>query len=158
MLAEVRHSLSYKEERLMDQVASQVLFLVVFILIMYMLLIRPQKKKERAINLMRSNLRVGDEIVTIGGICGRIVKTKDESLVIQVGADKVKFEVMRWAIARVVEPSDRPSASSRRRPVEDDDFEDDEPVEQKRRPKKMKKASVEDNAPEDDDDDDDDRE
>ena len=54
---------------------------------------------------MRSSLQVGDEVVTIGGICGKIVKTKDESIVIQVGADKVKFEMMRWSISSVVNPS-----------------------------------------------------
>ena len=54
---------------------------------------------------MRSSLQVGDEIITIGGICGKIVKTKDETIVIQVGADKVKFEMMRWSVSQVVNPS-----------------------------------------------------
>ena len=51
---------------------------------------------------MRSSIQVGDEIITIGGICGKVVKTKEETLVIQVGADKTKFEVMRWSISKVV--------------------------------------------------------
>ena len=51
---------------------------------------------------MRSAIQVGDEIITIGGICGKVVKTKEETLVIQVGADKTKFEVMRWSISKVV--------------------------------------------------------
>ncbi len=62
---------------------------------------------------MRKGLQVGDEIITIGGICGKIVKTKDESLVIQVGADKVKFEIMSWAVSRVVEESKRPASKVR---------------------------------------------
>ena len=57
---------------------------------------------------MRSSLQVGDEIVTIGGICGKIVKTKDETIVIQVGADKVKFEMMRWSVSSVTNPSHKP--------------------------------------------------
>ena len=69
--------------------------LVLLLVIMYFLLIRPQKKREKQVNEMRSNVRVGDEIITIGGICGKVVKTKDESLVIQVGADKVKFEIKK---------------------------------------------------------------
>ena len=77
--------------------------LVLLLVIMYFLLIRPQKKREKQVNEMRSNVRVGDEIITIGGICGKVVKTKDESLVIQVGADKVKFEIMRWSVSKVVE-------------------------------------------------------
>ena len=121
----------------MGQGASQILFLVVFIAIMYLLLIRPQRKKEKAINQMRGSLRVGDEIVTIGGICGRIVKIRDEVLTIQVGADKVKFEVMRWAISRVVESSELNSASRKRAAAEDD-----EPAERKKSmPKKMKRTS-----------------
>ncbi len=83
--------------------------LILLVVIMYFLLIRPQKKREKEVNTMRSNLKVGDEVITIGGICGKIVKTKEESLVIQVGADKVKFEVMRWAISKVTVASDRPA-------------------------------------------------
>jgi hypothetical protein len=51
---------------------------------------------------MRNSVQVGDEIVTIGGICGKIVKTKDETIVLQVGADKVRMEMMRWSISKVV--------------------------------------------------------
>ncbi len=79
-----------------------ILPLILLLLIMYFLLIRPQKKREKQINAMRSAIQVGDEIITIGGICGKVVKTKEETLVIQVGADKTKFEVMRWAISKVV--------------------------------------------------------
>ena len=89
--------------------------LVLLLVIMYFLLIRPQKKREKQVNEMRSNVRVGDEIITIGGICGKVVKTKDESLVIQVGADKVKFEIMRWSVSKVVEnakPTKKVSVSS----------------------------------------------
>lgn len=88
-----------------QQFMVQLVVLVVFIGIMYFLLIRPQKKKEKTIQDMRNSLQVGDEIITIGGICGKIVKTKDESIVIQVGADKVKFEMMRWSVSSVVSSS-----------------------------------------------------
>ena len=79
-----------------------ILPLILLLLIMYFLLIRPQKKREKQITAMRNAIQVGDEIITIGGICGKVVKTKEETLVIQVGADKTKFEVMRWAISKVV--------------------------------------------------------
>ncbi len=75
--------------------------LVILILVMYFLMIRPQKKKDKAINEMRRGLTVGDEIVTIGGIVGKIVKTKDETIVIQVGAERIKLEMMRWAVSSV---------------------------------------------------------
>jgi len=77
--------------------------LLLLIVIMYFLLIRPQRKREKSVNEMRKGLQVGDEIITIGGLCGKIVKTKDETIVVQVGADKVKFEMMRWAVSKVVE-------------------------------------------------------
>jgi len=69
---------------------------------------------------MRSALRVGDQIITIGGICGKIVKTKDESIVVQVGADKVKFEMMRWAVSKVVNPAERAPEKPEEEPEEEE--------------------------------------
>lgn len=79
----------------------QIVILIAFVGLMYFLLIRPQKKKEKEVKQMRNTLSVGDEVITIGGICGKIVKTKDQTLILQVGADRVKFEVMRWSISSV---------------------------------------------------------
>ena len=116
---------------------SMILPLIILLLVMYFLLIRPQKKREKEVNAMRSGVQVGDEIITIGGICGKIVKTKEESLVIQVGADKVKFEIMRWAVSKVVEEGKKP-ANGRPEKYE----ADDEEVEVKKaKPKRMKKAA-----------------
>ena len=118
--------------------------LVLLLVVMYFLLIRPQKKREKQVNQMRSNVRVGDEIVTIGGICGKIVKTKEESLVIQVGADKLKFEIMRWAVSKVVEnakPTKKVSVST--------PDEGEEESEKKAMPKRLKrKAAPKEEAPE----------
>ena len=88
----------------MEGLAS-LLPLAVVLVLMYFLMIRPQNKKDKQIKDMRNSLQVGDEIITIGGICGKIVKTKDETIVIQVGADKVKFEMMRWAVSSVTKSS-----------------------------------------------------
>ena len=87
------------------QLISQLAILVVFIVLMYFILIKPQKKKDKEVQDMRSNIQVGDEIVTIGGILGRVVKTKDDSIVIQVGADKTKMEIKKWAISTVEKKS-----------------------------------------------------
>lgn len=116
---------------------SMILPLVILLLVMYFLLIRPQKKREKEVNAMRSGVQVGDEIITIGGICGKIVKTKDESLVIQVGADKVKFEIMRWAVSKVVEEGKKTSAKAK---PEDYDKEEEQEV-KKAKPRRMKKAA-----------------
>ena len=110
----------------------QLVPLLLLIVVMYFLMIRPQKKKDKQIQDMRKSLQVGDEIVTIGGICGKIVKTKDESFIIQVGADKVKFEMMRWAVSSVTKPSPR-------REVADDITEEESP--KKVMPKRLRKSS-----------------
>ena len=95
--------------------------LIILILIMYFLLIRPQKKREKEVNAMRNAVRVGDEIITIGGIYGKVVKTRDDMLTIAVGSDKTKFEVTRWALKVVSEQpasnkSQRDSAPEERLP------------------------------------------
>jgi preprotein translocase subunit YajC len=116
--------------------AAQFLPLVLLVVLMYFLLIRPQKKREKQTATMRNSVRVGDEVVTIGGIRGKIVKTKDDTLVIEVGADKVKFEIMRWAISKV----DSEAGGSKKILEEDDDAEDAAP--KKVMPKRMKKTAA----------------
>ena len=65
---------------------------------MYFLMIRPQKKKQKEEQEMRESIQIGDEITTIGGIIGRVVTVKDDSLVIETGADRTKMKIQRWAI------------------------------------------------------------
>ncbi len=83
--------------------AIQLLFPLLFIGILYFLMIRPQQKKNKAIQKMRENLKVGDKVVTIGGINGTIVKINDELLTIEIGADKLKLQLSKWAIGTVEE-------------------------------------------------------
>ena len=115
----------------------QFLPLVILIAVMYFLMIRPQKKKDKAINEMRRGLTVGDEIVTIGGIVGKIVKTKDETIVIQVGADKIKMEMMRWAVSSVTK-----EAHGKAREVYEEVKEEDE-APKKKNIKRLRKDPVE---------------
>lgn len=82
----------------MTALIAQILPFAVMILVFYFLLIRPQKKREKETRQMLSALKVGDNITTIGGICGKIVKVQDEVLTIEVGADKVKLVIERWAV------------------------------------------------------------
>ncbi len=68
--------------------------------IMYLLMIRPQKKRRQQEEALRANIEVGDEIVTIGGICGRIVSIKeDDIIVIETGADRTKLKMKSWSIS-----------------------------------------------------------
>ena len=75
----------------------------VFIGALYLIFFRPQNKKKKKEAAMRKNAQVGDEITTIGGICGRIVAVKDEtdSIVIETGSDRAMLRVKRWAIGSV---------------------------------------------------------
>ncbi len=68
----------------------------------YFFLIRPQKKREKATQEMRNNVAEGTSIVTIGGIYGKVVNAKEDILTIEVGADKVKLKIARWAVGKVL--------------------------------------------------------
>ncbi len=81
--------------------SSSLMMIVPMILIfalMYFMMIRPQKKQQKLEQEMRNNLKIGDEITTIGGIMGRIVTVKDDSLIIETGADRNKMKITRWAV------------------------------------------------------------
>lgn len=114
-------------------------FLVLLLVVMYFLMIRPQKKREKETNQMRAGIQVGDEIITIGGIKGKVVKTKEESIIIQVGADKVKFEMMRWSVSKVEKPGPGHGKAAAE--------ETEEPEVKKAKPKKLKKAAPAEEAP-----------
>ena len=75
---------------------------VVFIVLMWLFLIRPQRKKEKKAKEMLKTLTVGDEVVTISGVVGRIVQVKDDGFVIESGVDRTKFRVKRWAVQEKV--------------------------------------------------------
>lgn len=77
---------------------SMALPLVLMVAAMYFLIIRPQKKKEKAEKAMRDNLQVGDEIITIGGIYGRVISLKEDSIVIESKSDHSKLTIARWAM------------------------------------------------------------
>lgn len=69
----------------------------------YFFLIRPQKKKEKATQEMRNSIQEGTSIVTIGGLYGKVVNVKEDILTMEVGADKVKLKIARWAVGKVIE-------------------------------------------------------
>ncbi len=70
----------------------------IMLLAMYFFIIRPQKKKEKAEKQMRENLQIGDEIITIGGIYGRVISLKEDSIVIESKSDHSKMTIARWAM------------------------------------------------------------
>ena len=85
---------------------SGIIILVVMIAVFYFMLIRPQKKKDDEVRRMRDALKVGDDILTIGGIYGKIVRIKDDRITLQVGSDRTRIEVAKWAINNVEKQSE----------------------------------------------------
>ena len=74
--------------------------LILIIAVFYFFMIRPENKKKQAAE-MRASLKVGDVITTIGGVIGTICAVKDETIVIETGADRVRIEFTKWAISTV---------------------------------------------------------
>lgn len=72
--------------------------LVLIFVVFYFLLIRPQRKRDKEIQKMRSSLEVGDEVITSGGIIGRVVSLREDTLVIETGSDRSKIRIQRWAV------------------------------------------------------------
>jgi len=73
---------------------------VLMIVIFYFILIRPQRKKEKSLKALVNALAVGDEIVTIGGIYGKVTGLKDDTIIIESGngTEKSRIKVARWAV------------------------------------------------------------
>lgn len=76
-----------------------IVMIVAMVAIFYFFIIRPEGKKKKAVNEMRESLKVGDEITTIGGVVGTICALKEETIVMETGADRVRIEFTRWAIS-----------------------------------------------------------
>ena len=81
-----------------QSIIVMVIYLAVIFGAMYLLLIRPQRKKQKEEKKMRENLQVGDEVVTIGGIYGRVISLKEDTIVIESNSDHSKLTIARWAL------------------------------------------------------------
>lgn len=80
---------------------SSLLIMVLMFVALYFIMIRPQKKKDKAVKDMLAALKVGDRILTIGGIYGTITQLREDQVVIAVGAQKTTMHMARWAIKSV---------------------------------------------------------
>lgn len=80
--------------------------LILLVVVFYFFLIRPQRKKDKENKMMLESLKVGDEICTIGGIVGKIVRIKDEKIYVETGLKEDKSVVLmeRWAVRNVIKP------------------------------------------------------
>ena len=71
------------------------------LVVMYFLMIRPQKKKDEQLQDLRNALEIGDNVTTIGGIVGRVVALKDDTIVLETGTERNKVRFKRWAVQDV---------------------------------------------------------
>ena len=78
---------------------STILMLVMMLAIFYFMLIRPENKRKKEAEQMRSSVKTGDKIVTIGGIMGTVVNVKEDRIVLETSADQVRIEMAKWAIS-----------------------------------------------------------
>ena len=84
------------------------------IVLLYFLIYRPQKKQEKKDAAMRAALEIGDQVTTIGGIVGRVVAIKDDTFVLETGADRVKIRFIKNAISSVEKLNMDNAASSKK--------------------------------------------
>ena len=78
---------------------STILMLVIMLGVFYFLLIRPENKRKKEAENMRSSIKTGDKITTIGGIIGNVVSVKEDRIVIETSADQVRVEFAKWAVS-----------------------------------------------------------
>lgn len=79
--------------------ASPLIMMVLMLVIFYFMLIRPENKRKKEAEKMRSSVKKGDRIVTIGGVAGVVVDVKESRIVMETGADQVRIEFEKWAIS-----------------------------------------------------------
>jgi preprotein translocase YajC subunit len=136
----VNVEISILEEIMDSKALMQFLPIIAVFLLLWFLLIRPQKKKDKQVKEMRAALLVGNKVTTIGGMKGTIVKIKGEVITIAVGSDKVKMDFERWAVSRVDDADGQ-------RAKEEPEPEEEAP----KKPKKLGVAKKAEPAPADED-------
>ncbi len=83
----------------MELFVTTILPLILVVAVFYFLMIRPENKRKKQAEEMRNSLTVGDEITTIGGVVGTICAVKENTIVMETGADRVRIEFTKWAIS-----------------------------------------------------------
>ena len=73
--------------------------LLIMVALFYFMLIRPENKRKKEAEQLRSAIKTGDKVTTIGGITGTVVDVKPEKFVLETGADQVRIEFMKWALS-----------------------------------------------------------
>ena len=104
----------------MNEGMSTILMLLVMLAIFYFMLIRPENKRKKKAQEMRDSLKKGDTITTIGGIVGKIVMVKPDTIVIETSDDRVRMELTKWAVSTTGVQSSGEEKSSKEEKKEDE--------------------------------------
>ena len=98
---------------------STVIMLVLMLAVFYFMLIRPENKRKKEAEEMRSAVKTGDRITTIGGIVGKIVMVNPNTIVIETSDDRVRMELTKWAVSQVgVQTGEQPEAEKKEKKAE----------------------------------------
>ena len=109
--------------------ASSIIMLVVLVAVFYFLLIRPENKRKKKAQEMRDSLKKGDTITTIGGIVGKIVMVKPDTIVIETSDDRVRMELTKWAVSTTgVQASAEGQTSKEDKKKEEDEVKESEEI------------------------------
>lgn len=105
------------------------IFMIFMLVVLYFIMIRPQKKKEKADAEMRKNLQIGDEIETIGGIVGIVTKIEKDTIIIETSSDRCKMRIKKWAVSNNVTAGEEKGGKSDSKAEDADKKSDDKPIE-----------------------------
>ncbi len=83
----------------MTMLLTTIIPLVLLLIVFYFFLIRPEKKRSKQLKEMLDSIQVADEVVTTGGIIGRVLAVKEDTVLIETGSDRTKIRVLRTSIA-----------------------------------------------------------
>ena len=81
-----------------------VAYILFFVVLMYLLIFLPQRKRDKKAKQMMSALQVGYSIITIGGVCGKVLNIKDDVVSVETGVEKAIIDFKKWAIKEVIKP------------------------------------------------------
>jgi len=102
-----------------------------FLVFFYLFAIRPQRKRDKETKELRENLSIGDEIVTIGGIKGKILRVKDDYVTIEAGPNKIKLEITRWSVGTVINSKSKKNDNEKKESKKDNEKSAEEIVDKK---------------------------
>ena len=91
-----------------------IIMLVIMLGVFYFFMIRPENKRKKEAEQIRSNVKNGDKITTIGGIVGTVVDVKEDRFVIETSADQVRIELMKWSLSTNESAAERAAAEAKK--------------------------------------------